>query len=73
MEGSNETIVRGEMVDTPPGWVATAYCPKDVAEWRGNLGEPVFSLTSSPFGEQIQAEFACSGFFTSDCCDYYNV
>ena len=45
-EGSNETIVRGEMVDTPPGWVATACCPKgDAGTWE-NLCPPL-SLEST--------------------------
>ena len=39
-EDSNETIDRGEMVDTPPGSVATACCPKDYAGTWENLCLP---------------------------------
>ena len=35
MEGSNETIVIGEIVDTPQGSYSTAFCPKGfVGTWE---------------------------------------
>jgi hypothetical protein len=45
-EDSNEAIVKGEMVETPPGCMATACCPKDDAGTWENLCFPI-SLEST--------------------------